>query len=310
MNVISFGFTSNNKPRFRCLQCFRVFIDRRISMKKLNEQSWFKLWVAESFSIRQLCKISSHSASTLQRIKNYWLAKNPTETIHLCDYSYLLLDGTYFHKDGCCVCFKCAITKIVVTHIFIKKEGYYCLIDWFQKLKTDGLNPIVIILDGEKSVLRAIREVWPWVITQRCLYHIQREGMRWLRSKPKTLAGKELRALLKSVCFIDTFKDQIYFMQHYQAWLRKHKEFVKQLPKDVVAYKDLKKTMTLINNALPDMFHYLEYLEIPRTTNAIEGLYSNLKSDYNRHRGLSRQHRIQYLKWYFYFKNQAINNNF
>ena len=30
---------------------------------------------------------------------------------------------------------------------------------------------------------------------------------------------------------------------------------------------------------------------------------SRLKADYCRHRGLSQEHRLQYLKWYCYFEN-------
>ncbi len=77
------------------------------------------------------------------------------------------------------------------------------------------------------------------------------------------------------------------------------------LPHTLVAYKDLKRTMVLLNHALADMFYYLEDPQIHSTTNALEGFHSRLKADYQRHRGLSPKHKIGFIDWYCYFKNGA-----
>jgi len=61
--------------------------------------------------------------------------------------------------------------------------------------------------------------------------------------------------------------------------------FIKTLPKTSVANTDLKRTISLINNALPNMFHYLKDQNIAPTTNLLENLYSQLKHQYCNHRG-------------------------
>ena len=155
--------------------------------------------------------------------------------------------------------------------------------------------------------MRAIRLTWPRTRIQRCLYHIQREGMRWLRTYPKTQAGRELRSLLRTLCAVKSVKDRNAFINNYRAWIAKYKDFVKALPADNVAFKDLKRAIVLINNALPNMFHYLKERNISSTTNTMEGFYSRLKADYRRHRGLSQQHKIHYLKWYCFIKNSNTN---
>ena len=203
-----------------------------------------------------------------------------------------------------------ALDQSISDHIHTSKEGYKNVLPWFQQLKANALNPLVITMDGEISVIRAIRAVWPETKIQRCLYHIQREGMRWLRSFPKTQAAQELRAILSTLASIKSFKDRDVFFQLFHSWINAHYAFIKALPTTTIEFKDLKKTVTLIKNALPDMFHYLYDSNIPSTTNALEGFYSRLKSDYQRHRGLSSQHRISYLNWYCYLKNNAINTNF
>ncbi len=150
--------------------------------------------------------------------------------------------------------------------------------------------------------------VWPQVRLQRCLYHIQHEGMRWLRSYPKTEAGKELRVILSQLSWIKTLTERNSFITKYGKWLMKYEGFIKALPKSTVAHKDLKRTIVLINHALPDMFYYLEDQQVHSTTNALEGFHSRLKADYRPHRGLSKEHKISYLNWYCYFKNIEISN--
>ena len=198
----------------------------------------------------------------------------------------------------------------IISHIYDHKEGYHSTYPWFLRLREKGLNPRYITMDGERHVMRAVREIWPKAIIQRCLYHIQHEGMRWLRTYPKTQAGKELRFLLNTLCSIESVKEQDTFVQDFQTWLKKYTDFIESLPKNIVAFKDLKRTISLINNALPDMFHYLKDPTVHKTTNALESFYSRLKSDYRRHRGLTQKHKIKYLTWYCHFKNGLITNTF
>lgn len=201
-----------------------------------------------------------------------------------------------------------ALNQNVISNIYTTREGYKSTAPWFKKLKDKGLYPLNITMDGEQSVMRAIREIWPETSIQRCLYHIQREGMRWLRSHPKTQAGCDLRNLLKTLCQISSEPQRRAFIQAYTQWLDRYRNYVLSLPKEDVAFKDLKKTMVLLNNALPDMFHFLNDGNIHKTTNALEGFYSRLKSDYRAHRGMSEAHKIQYLRWYCHFNNKAKTN--
>ena len=211
----------------------------------------------------------------------------------------------YFGRNNCFISIMNAQDQSIAEHIHTAKEGYHHVIAWFRELRAKGLNPLSVTIDGEHSVMRAIREVWPKAKLQRCLYHIQREGMRWLRTFPKTQAGRELRAILSALASVKSFKDRDVFMGLFHAWINAHYSFIKALPNSTIQFKDLKKTVTLIKNALPDMFHYLENPNIPSTTNALEGFYSRLKSDYQRHRGLSSKNRINYLNWYCWLKNST-----
>ena len=263
------------------------------------------MWVMESYSIRQLSNISGYHRITLTRIKDYWLEQSPKEVFNYSEMLYLVFDATYFRKDGCLLNLMEAASQRIIAQLYVKKESFKEAYPWFMSLKQQGLTPQYITTDGERSVLRAMRRVWPQARLQRCLYHLQHEGMRWLRSYPKTDAGKELRRLLSRLSWIKNSSERDAFIREYVEWLKQYEDTVKALPKTTVAYKDLKRTIVLINNALPYMFYYLEDPQVHSTTNALEGFHSRLKADYRRHRGLTKEHRISYINWYCYFKNKA-----
>jgi len=309
-SVQRFGKTGQNKQRFRCNGCHKTFVYKQTHVKRRNEQHWFKLWVKEGFSIRQLCVLSGHSKSKLERLKEYWLNQVPSEAFNFDQHQYLIYDGTYFHKDGCFISLMNAKDQKTISHMYAPKEGFKSVYPWFLKLKEQGLYPKAITMDGEKSVIRAIQMVWPQAKIQRCLYHILSQGLSWLRAYPKTQAGRELRALLMRLTAIQSVKDRDFFFDLYRKWFLIYKDEIQRLPKTTVAFKDLKRTVSLINNAIPNMFHYLNDPNIPATTNALEGFYSRLKQDYRKHPGLSQKHKVNYLSWYCYYKNGPKTNTF
>ena len=304
--MILHGKTNNNKQRFFCRFCNKSFVWQSKLNKISNEKHWFYLWVKEAFSLRQLSYISRHSPSKLKRIKNYWLKQTPPEYVFYSRCKHVLLDGTYFHKTGCIICLMDVSSRDVIATIYVNKENYKNVFPWLKTLKEKGLNPTHIVVDGERSVMRALKDTWPNIVIQRCLYHIQREGMRWLRTYPRTIAGKELRYLLGTLCTTRTVKERDQFINTFSLWIKTYRDFLKTLPSTNIVFKDLKRTKVLIKNALPDMFHFLNEPLLPSTTNLIEGLYSRLKSDYSRHRGLTEQNKRQYLKWYCFLNNKNI----
>lgn len=266
--------------------------------------------MTESFSIRQLSKLSGHSTSKLKRIKNYWLNQSPPAQLDYSQYKYVLLDGTYFHKNGCLILLMDALTQRIIMSTYVATEDYKTVHPMFIQLNVLGLHPRALILDGHRMIIRAIREVWGTVLIQRCLYHIQRQGLCWLRTYPKTEAAKELQKLLRYLPKIKDIEKRNLFLRDYADWIETYKRFVNTLPSSIAVYKDLKRTMALITNAIPDMFHFLDDPNIRSTTNCLEGFFSRLKADFRRHRGLSEAHKQTYLQWYCYFKNKKNSNAF
>ena len=298
-----YGRNASKRQRYRCKACHRTYVWKVPYNRKLRLQHWFRLWIRESCSIRLLCKLSGYSKFKLNGIKDYWLSHFPEEPPDYTKIKYMVYDATYFHKEGCLISLMNAANQNIIASIYVKKESFKNAYPWFMSLKSQGLDPGFITTDGERSILRAMKLVWPGAKLQRCLYHLQHEGMRWLRTHPKTEAGAALRKLLSSLSAIKTFTEKDHFIDEYKYWINRYKSYVSSLPQTLLAFKDLKRTMALVNNALPDMFYFLEDANVHSTTNALEGFHSRLKADYRRHRGFSREHKVQFLKWYCYFEN-------
>ena len=285
-----------------------TFIWKNPQNKKYHEKHWFDLWIKESYNVRQLSQLSGYSKFKIKQIKNYWLSKEPPPILDYTNKAikYLLFDGTYFHKSGCCIIIIDNQTKIVMANQYVDKERYLNAYEILNNLKEQGIYPKAITTDGHTQVTYAIAKVYPNIILQRCLYHIQRQGLSWLRTYPKTQAGKDLKELLLTLSTIKTETEKNTFLQSFFRWDKAYKKFIENLPNDSVAMKDLKRTVSLIKRALPDMFHYIYDKNIAPTTNSAESFFSRLKSDFQRHRGLSEKHKVAYLKWYIYFKNNNI----
>jgi hypothetical protein len=114
-----------------------------------------------------LCRLSGHGKSKLSGIKDYWLGQTPGEEIDYSLVRYMVYDGTYFHKDGCLLNLMDASNQMIISHTYVKKESFRDAYPWFMGLKREGLNPVFISTDGEISVTRAMRMVWPEAKLQR-----------------------------------------------------------------------------------------------------------------------------------------------
>lgn len=195
------------------------------------------------------------------------------------------------------------LSNQIISNRYCIRENYAVASDMFRELLYKKINPEAITTDGNTSVILAIKKIWPDIVIQRCLIHIQRQGLSWLRRYPKSKAARDLRLLLLTVTDIKNYKQKQSFISSFNDWEKRYGKFVLSLPSSDKVYGDLQRTRSLIIHAMPDMFHYLEYSGIAPTTNKVEGYFSRLKEIYRRHRGMSKDKRAVYFQWHIYFKN-------
>ena len=183
------------------------------------------------------------------------------------------------------------------------KEKLGELISFFEQLKEQDLKPKSFTTDGNTAILLALRTVWPTVTIQRCLVHIQRQGLMWCRAKPKRIEGQTLRKLFLTVTDIHDRISAEQFREAFFSWDRRYGRKLLAGKTNGWIVSDLIRARSLLEKALPDMFHFLANTNIPKTTNGLEGYFSRLKAKYRQHRGLGVAYRTDYFKWYLHIVN-------
>ena len=218
-----------------------------------------------------------------------------------------MIDGTYFKTNFCLLNYRDNDLGYLQYWRVVERENYYNYLSDLEFLKQVGFRVQSVTSDGQKGLIKAVSDVFPNAIHQRCIIHIQRMSLIYLTRNPKTGAGAILRELVKNLHKIDNHNKRDYWIFFFNQWCGKYKDFLKQRScsysgRKWYTHKSLRKTRALIKNALPNMFHYLDNYHIPKSTNGIESSFSFLKNNLKIHRGLKRENRENFLKWYNYFK--------
>lgn len=292
-----------------CKNCDVFFTRNDPEQRQRNRFIWFKKWVLERQTFKTLSRDSGLSIDTLQRTFYAFLKKSPTVNILKRAKVNLRLDATYF-AQFCMVCYQDSEDGYTQLIRFTDGEHYEEIKEDLDNLIKLGVQIESVTTDGHKSILKAIKKSMPDVITQRCLVHIQRMCLIWLTRFPKHPAGIELRRHVLLLMKIKSHNDRIYWTQELEKWYQCHKDYLKERTysnesgRYWYTHKLLRRSYTTMKRALPNMFHYLNNPRIPRTTNGIEGFFSHLKNHLDLHRGLTLEHRINFIKWYVYLSNE------
>jgi hypothetical protein len=256
--------------------------------------------MVEGYSLRQLADQSGHSSKTLQRITHYWLAHPPVFTDDLSSCRYLVLDGTFMERPKGLFAAMNAEDHTIIHGMVDVTEGPRDLSRFCRALARRGAQPTAATIDGNPHLIRTLRRFWPEIIIQRCLVHIQRQGLSWCRRNPKSAAARHLRQLFLRVCTIHTRSQRDQFLHDVQQWENRFGCQIAARPERGRVFSDLKRARSMLLVALPDMFHYLQDPRIVTSTNGLEGYFGRLKQRYRQHRGLAKHQHQSYFLWYFH----------
>jgi hypothetical protein len=242
----------------------------------------------------------------LKRYFHDYLEDPPVLSVFPSERVNLLIDGTYFNNNLCLILYRDNTIKF--TQLYRLTDG-----EWYEELANLlklGVQIESITCDGHKALLKAVKHICPEVMLQRCVVHVQRMCRIWLSNRPKTDAGRELRQIISKVHTITSSIERDYWLVSLIQWYEKYKSFINQKSINPLTgrywytHKMVRRSFMVIKNALPHMFHYLQNDRIPKSTNGLESFFGHLKGHLNVHRGLSHQHRRQFIQWYLYFKNK------
>ncbi len=254
---------------------------------------------------------SGYSKATLERKFKHYLNNAPVFQIKSNSEANIVMDATYFTGELCLMLYYDYDLKYCQMYRFGKKEIFSEIKEDLENLLKLGIKIKSITSDGHPAILKAIRDVMPDAIHQRCIVHIQREANIWLRKKPINQASIDLKAIVRLISVIKTSNDKMAWTRMFDDWFDKYETFIKEKAKSELTgrwwyrHKDLRRSAIMIKKAIPNMFHYLENPSIQSNTNSIESFFGHLKDTLSIHRGLSRPNRKSFILWYLHLKNKS-----
>ena len=158
-------------------------------------------------------------------------------------------------------------------------------------LEMKGFTFQAIVLDGRKG----IREVFSDIPVQMCHFHQKAILRRYLTLHPKLEAGQELSVIGRTLTFVNG-KD---FTQLLHEWYEKWETFLKEKTFESdgthwhYTHKKIRSAYRSLKTHLPYLFTFEKYphLQIPNTTNSLDGFFTQMKKLLRVHSGLSEERR-------------------
>jgi hypothetical protein len=211
----------------------------------------------------------------------------------------VLMDTTYFGRTFGVMVFKDSITGQILFKQFVRQETNLLYLKGIEEIVKRGIKIQSIICDGRKGLFQLFEKDIP---VQMCNFHQVAIIRRYLTKKPKMQASKELWEL--ALLLVHTDKES--FEGVLKEWFNKWESFlnernIDEKGKKRFVHKKLRSAYRSLKINLPWLFTWYDNLDlkIPKTTNAIDGHFSDLKNKLRNHNGLSEARKKRFINEFF-----------
>jgi hypothetical protein len=160
-------------------------------------------------------------------------------------------------------------------------------------LEEKGWTFTAAVVDGRRGLTNVFKDI----PVQVCQFHRLQTVTKYLTRRPKTDAGKELRTLSLTL----TKTNEVMFTKALEVYETKWRHFLNEktivlgLNRPQYTHKNVRSALRSLKTNLPNLFTYQRYpeLNIPNTTNSIDGYFASLKKKVAQHHGLRRDRRFK-----------------
>lgn len=301
--VVCWGHNKSGSQRFRCLNCGISQTLKRKDLVKRNRVPWLKYWLSGS-TVSVIARSSRRNQEIIRRSIRRFLDRTPAPSPKPNSCCHLIIDATWFNRSNCLLVYWDHDQQRVQWWRYTTSENGVEIAQDLQWLKDKGVSCASITSDGGTGLNTGVNLVYTNIPHQRCVVHIQRQGLAWLTRNPKTIPGQQLKPFIQELSTIETWEQANQWTKAVLDWEQRWNTFLKQrtyFPGTKhwwYTHRSLRKVRALVTHAIPDLFHYLNDPFIPKTSNGLEGRFGSLKMHYRQHRGLSKKRREGYLAWY------------
>ena len=211
----------------------------------------------------------------------------------------IIADVTFFGRGYGILVFRAPLLKQNIYWKEITRENPEIYREARKEVESQGITIAGMVLDGK----RGVRKVFADVPVQMCHFHQTAILKRYLTSRPKTDAGRELRAIGLALTIL-TKKD---FEMLLKEWYERHGDFLKE--KTFAAdgkhwnytHRRIRSACRSLKSNTPFLFTHQKYpeLKIPNTTNSLDGFFGKTKTLLRVHNGLTQERRYKIIQEIF-----------
>ena len=199
----------------------------------------------------------------------------------------VLMDSTYWGRVFGIMLFKDSITKENLLKYYIKNETNSKYRKGIEELKSRGYIIKAIVCDGRRGLIQSFKNI----PVQMCQFHQVAIVRRYITKNPRTPAAIELKQIVELMKQTDRESFEGVLKEWGQKWesFLNERSVNEETGKTFYTHKRLRSAHRSLKTNLKWLFTWYDHIElnIPNTTNAIDGHFSNLKTKLRNHNGLS-----------------------
>lgn len=149
------------------------------------------------------------------------------------------------------------------------------------------------VVDGRRGLATVFKDI----PVQICHFHQMKNVTKYLTRRPETLAGQELRKIM----LILPKSNEEEFSRLLKSWHKQWKSFITKKTHITgtkhwfYTHKKVRSAYMSLDRNLSHLFTYQKYpeLNIPNTTNTIDGYFASVKKKVAQHHGLRKDRRFK-----------------
>jgi hypothetical protein len=158
-----------------------------------------------------------------------------------------------------------------------------------QNIESRGFKLLGVVLDGRTGIPR----VFDGIPVQICQFHQLKIIQRKLTLRPETEAGQDLFSIGLTI----VKKDEATLSKELDEWYQKYQNFINEKVHILgtrrwrYVHRRVRSAYQSLKRNLPFLYTYQKYpnLNIPNTTNSLDGYWSRLKNLLSAHRGKTKE---------------------
>ncbi len=260
---------------------------RRCRSKKIETT-----YQAYSCGRQTLCDLSKRTSKSIRTLRRAFdrLTLSPSRLPIPAEPVALTFDGTFFGRGCGLLIYRAQGRNIHWQEI--ESERLCDMEAGLLHLKAQGWRFSSVTIDGRKGAISLVKRLFPDAPVQLCLFHQKAIIRRYLTAHPKTLCGKELRALVAFLGYID----EKIFMECLDDLRHRYADFLKERNElNQFKHRRLRSALRSLRANAPFLFAHQHHPEspIPRTTNSCDGSFAHWKNKVKIHRGLKKDRRAK-----------------